>query len=116
MEQAASLADKAIVNFATYLVELALPEYNMVKYPCSMIAAAAVYLASRAFCRENPFPPLLHRHSGLTEAQVKPCAAAMYNILQKAQSNNLQAVLKKYSNAKFLEVAKMDIPPLAVDS
>merc|ERR1712078_47550 len=33
-----------------YLAELALVDYNMLKFPCSRIAAAAVYIASNSIC------------------------------------------------------------------
>ena len=34
-------------NYAAYLVELALPDYGMLKYSYSMVAAAAVQLTNR---------------------------------------------------------------------
>ena len=46
--QAAGLAGDAVAgNYAAYLVELALPDYGMLKYSYSMVAAAAVQLTNR---------------------------------------------------------------------
>jgi Cyclin, C-terminal domain len=80
-----------------------------------MIATASVYLAGRIVAEGeegDPFPPNLRRHSGLTEKAVKPCAAALLLLAQKAHVNTLQAVYKKYGHSKFSEVAKVQIPSL----
>jgi Cyclin, C-terminal domain len=39
--------DKAVRLYASYLTELSLPDYGMLKYSYSQIAAAAVYTAQR---------------------------------------------------------------------
>lgn len=79
-----------------------------------MIATAAVYLAGRIVMGENSlgnaFPAALRHHSGFTEKAVKPCAAALLSVAQKAHLNQLQAVFKKYGHSKFSEVAKEHIP------
>lgn len=50
------LADtcREVTNYASYLVELSLPDYGMLKYPYSMISAAAVYAANTALGRWAP--------------------------------------------------------------
>jgi len=46
--QAAGLAADAVAgHYAAYLVELALPDYGMLKYSNSMVAVAAVQLTNR---------------------------------------------------------------------
>lgn len=112
--QAADMKGNREIHFAAYLIELSLPEYSMVRYSYSMIAAASVYLTGRLLegWERDPFPVNLRRHSGLTEKAVKPCAAALLNLVEKAPHNNLQAVHKKYGHSKFLEVAKLPIPQL----
>lgn len=39
--------DKAVRLYASYLTELSLPDYGMLKFSYSQIAAAAVYTANR---------------------------------------------------------------------
>jgi hypothetical protein len=116
--QARDIKDNRGIHLATYFAELSLPEYSMIKYSYSMIATAAVYLAGRIVVMDSregdPFPPALRRHSGLTEKAVKPCAAALLSVAQKAHLNQLQAVYKKYGNSKFSEVAKVQIPALDI--
>lgn len=56
------------------------------------------------------FPRSLQKHAGLTEASVRPCAAAMAALHRKAPNASLVAVYKKYSGSKYHEVAKMGAP------
>ena len=101
-------ADKQCELLAHFLTELALPEYAMLKYSGSLLSAAAVYTALKTLGR-NPFPPALEHYTGLTEAQIRPCAQQLVQLHKRAPEASLQAVNKKYSIAKFLEVAKL--PP-----
>ena len=56
--QAAGLAADAVAgHYAAYLVELALPDYGMLKYSNSMVAVAAVQLTNR--CAQSR-PPCSH--------------------------------------------------------
>jgi G2/mitotic-specific cyclin-B, other len=94
--------------YANYLVELALPEYSVLKYPYSMIAAAAVQVAGTAFGRADPFPYAAQRHSGYTEGAIAECAKWMAGLARKASGASLTAVYKKYSSDKYLSVARVD--------
>lgn len=40
-----------MVNYSLYLTELALPDYPLLRFPGSLIAAASVYVASLALGR-----------------------------------------------------------------
>ena len=82
-----------------------MPDYGMLKYSPSEIAASAVYVASRALRRTDSFPPALAKHSGFKLATLRPCITALEKLQQKASSASLVAVFKKYSNSKYLEVA-----------
>ena len=105
-------ADKTLAAFAHYNLELALPEYGMLKYKGSLLAAAALYNAIRAQKATSPggyWTHALARHSRYTEPELLPAAHALARLHRKAGGASLTAVHKKYSNAKFHEVAKM--PP-----
>ena len=99
--------NKEIATYATFLVELSLPEYAMLKYSHSMTAAAAVFVAIKAFQQPATYPYALRKHSGFDEASIRPCALALANLHKKADKANLVAVYKKYSHTKYLEVAKV---------
>ena len=90
---------------ATFLTELALPEYSFLKYSSSLLSCAAVYTANKTLGR-TAMPPALAYHSQYTEAQIRPCAQQLVQLHRKASSASLLAVHKKYSTTKFMEVAK----------
>ena len=46
-------ADQKTYMMARYLIELALVEYGLVKYPPSHLAASAIYLAAKIFKQSN---------------------------------------------------------------
>lgn len=105
-------ADKQMAAFAQFNLELAMPEYSMLKYKGSMLAAAAIYNSIRALRPVSPqgyWTLALARHSRYTEPELLSCANALARLHRKAGTASLTAVHKKYSNAKFHEVAKM--PP-----
>ena len=102
--------NKEISTFATYLVELSLPEYAMLKYSHSMTAAAAVYVANKAFQQSQAYPYALRKHSGFDEISIRPCAQALCVLNKKAEKASLVAVYKKYSHVKFHEVSKVVKP------
>ncbi|KAK9832854.1 hypothetical protein WJX81_008037 [Elliptochloris bilobata] len=103
-------AEPEVQAYAAYLVELALPDYSMLKYSYSMLAAAAVFCAGRALGLSQPWSHALQRHTGFSEALVRPCAAALAALHGKAPSATLVAVYKKYCATKFHAVAKMAAP------
>eukprot|EP00897_Mesotaenium_endlicherianum_P005340 jgi/Mesen1/4834/ME000243S04010 len=101
---------------AWYLLELALPEYGMLHYTPSMLAAAAVYSARRTLGVTPAWTPTLHRHSGFTESQLRMCAGLMLELQIASGKGNLVAVHKKYVSSRFGEVAKLPAAaPLPAD-
>ena len=93
---------------ASYLVELTLQEYKMLKYLPSTIAAAAVYLALKT----NGQPAWnsdLTQHACYSESALQPCVRDMHALHKNADKNSLQAVRKKYSQEKHGAVTS--IPP-----
>lgn len=101
--------DRQAVSYAQYLVELSLPDYGMLRYPYSMIAAAAVYASNLAHGRQA-FPTELGRHSGYTEKAVRECACWLAELQCKAPTASLTAVYKKYGHEKLHTVAKLVQP------
>lgn len=98
--------------FARYLSELALIDYNFLQYTPRQVAAASTYIALRLMKFSPPWNENLKQASGLDETDLKPCAKDLMNLLDQAEKSNLKAVRKKYSQKKFMEVAKikLDIP------
>ncbi|CAK9255858.1 unnamed protein product [Sphagnum jensenii] len=106
----AAAADKELEMVSWYLVELCLTEYSMVKFSPSHLAAAAVYTAQNTLARKPCWGPALQQHSGYTEAQLMECATMMVAFQSKAGTGSLTVVHKKYSNTRFLSVAKLTPP------
>lgn len=108
----AGLADNAdALNYATYLVELALPDYSMLRFKYSHIAAAAVYATVEKFGRapyavnEN-----LLQHSKYSREDVSECIDMLGALYMSAPEGSLTAVYKKFSLDKFSNVANRGPP------
>eukprot|EP00249_Psilotum_nudum_P012953 c24068_g3_i1 orf=444-1955(-) len=113
----AAASDKQMDMLAFFLVELSLVNYIMVKFPPSMLAAAAVYTAQCTLQRSPSWSRALRHHSGYTEAQLKDCAILMVSLHQKAGEENqpLTVVHRKYSHSKFYSVATLTPATLPTD-
>mmetsp|Transcript_41320 Transcript_41320/g.99153 ORF Transcript_41320/g.99153 Transcript_41320/m.99153 type:complete len:354 (+) Transcript_41320:55-1116(+) len=92
---------------AQYLLELCLPEYSMLRYPPSHLAAASLFLSSKIFEVHPSWPSYLMEATRYTAQDIKGCAKEICVILQKPESRSLVAIKKKFSHAKFSQVAKM---------
>lgn len=96
-------------NFLTrYLLELSLIEYKMLRYSQSNIASSAIYLVKK-IKKHDGWNNVLIRNTKYNESEVRQCAKELCLILQNIEKSNLQAVRKKFSSTKFLEVAKIKL-------
>lgn len=106
--QRINMADEAHACLAHYLMELTLTEFKMVGcFLPSQLAAATTFLSNKLLRRHPSWPPVLIRHTRYTETLIKGCAKEMCALLETVESSSLMAVRKKYSQAKFHSVAKM---------
>lgn len=94
-----------------YLIEMSLLEYKMLKYKPSMIACSAIYLVHKI--RKNIVPwseETMVQSTKYLELDVRPCAKELCALLQSVDKRSTyKSLKKKFSNAKFLEVAKIRI-------
>ena len=102
--------DRQVSLLASYIVELALVDAGMLKFSYSEIATASVYVSMKATGKPDAYPKALSRHSTYSLDAVLPCASALVELMNKAPSNSLGAVYKKYFSSKFAEVAKISPP------
>jgi Cyclin len=100
--------DERTYYLARYLIELALIEYKMIKYAPSNIACSAMYLACKIFKKEA-WNNKMSRVAKYTESQVRPCAKDLCVLLQHASKTSLQAVKKKFSYEKYMEISKIQL-------
>merc|ERR1719446_887626 len=90
-----------------YILELTLPDFKMLRYSPSHLAAAATLLSNKLLKQHPAWPPAMVRHTQQTEAMVKACAKEMCGLLDSAERSPLQAVRKKFSQPKYCSVGKM---------
>jgi len=94
-------------QLAQYLAELALPEIKMIRFAPSHLAAAAIFLSNKLLKQPAAWSQTMCNQTGYTEAAIKTCAKELCVLLEGAPTNNLQAVRKKFSYAKYHSVAKI---------
>ena len=113
----AGLAENAeAVNYATYLVELALPEYSTLRFRYSQVAAAAVYATMIVY--EAPYDAnrQVHLHSTYSSEDLLDCIELLSDLYTRAPTASLTAVHKKFSSERMHNVASRGPPSVNVDS
>lgn len=99
------------VNYATYLVELALPEYSMLNFKYSQIAAAAVYATVEKFGHSTfTVNEDLLVHSTYSREDVSECIGMLGRLYRTGPEGSLTAVYKKFSLEKFSNVSNRGPP------
>ncbi|XP_076373646.1 G2/mitotic-specific cyclin-B-like isoform X2 [Tachypleus tridentatus] len=97
-------ADSMMHTLAKYLMELSLPEYNMVHIAPSKLAAAALCLAMKLL-DEAPWTNTLVYYSFYEEAQLLPVMKQFCILILKSEKAKLQAVRMKYASSKFMKIS-----------
>jgi len=98
--------DERSFNLARYLLELALIEFKMIKYIPSNLACSAIYLVNKLEKRDG-WPDFMAKNTKYNETQLRAAARDLCLLLQNSGKNSLQAVKRKFSSSKFLEVSKI---------
>jgi cyclin B len=114
-------ADSVIFFLAQYLLELALLDSKMNQYLPSMQASTALYVAMRVTLTDNQikngatdqpsyvscWTKTLQQETGYSSADLKSCAKNYFQLANLIQKSELQAILRKFKQSKFLEVARI---------
>ncbi|GJX48988.1 G2/mitotic-specific cyclin-2-like protein [Tanacetum coccineum] len=77
-----------------YLIDMSLLEYNMLKYPPSLLAAAAVFTAECTLNSKKNWTRTCEAHSNYSEHRLLECSKLMVSLHQKSGSGRLQSVFK----------------------
>ncbi|KAE9612903.1 putative cyclin B3, G2/mitotic-specific [Lupinus albus] len=104
----AAQADKKLELLAFFLVELSLVEYEMLKFPPSLLAAAAVYTAQCTVYGVKQWSKTCEWHSNYSEDQLLECSSSMVDFHKKAGTGKLTGVYRKYCSSKFIYAAKYE--------
>merc|ERR1711972_54053 len=100
-------ADKDVSMLSQYLIELALVDYYMLNFPCSLIAATAVYIANKYMLKEDCWNYTMEKYSFYSLEKFKLCMTALVRLHYKATIISEKAVYKKFCGKPFNEVAKI---------
>ncbi|GLJ26593.1 hypothetical protein SUGI_0515930 [Cryptomeria japonica] len=101
-------SEKDLETVSLFLMELCQVEYIMLKYPPSMLAAAAVYTGVCILRRAPSWSRTMECHTTYTEEQLIECAKLMTGFHQNAGKGKLTSVHKKYSSPKFSCAARLE--------
>ncbi|CAG7871876.1 unnamed protein product [Brassica rapa] len=104
----AAQADKKCEVLASFLMELALVEYEMLRFPPSLLAATAVYTAQCTLDGFRKWNTTCEFHSHYSEDQLMECCRKMVSFHQRAATGKLTGVYRKYSTLKFGYIAKSE--------
>lgn len=96
-------------NLGMYFIELSFTEVGMLKYVPSTIAASALYLANKLLGKEELWNLEYSEKVKYNSLRLKPCVKEIITIVQQLNKSSLQAIKKKYSSKKYLEVALINM-------
>ncbi|GMH14931.1 hypothetical protein Nepgr_016772 [Nepenthes gracilis] len=101
-------SDKKLELLSFFLIELSLVEYTMLKFPHSLLAAAAVYTAQCCVYRTKKWNITSESYTNYSEDQLLECSKFMVTFHQKAATGKLTGVHRKYSTSKFGYAARCE--------
>ncbi|XP_065836913.1 G2/mitotic-specific cyclin-B-like [Oscarella lobularis] len=102
----AGQVDAEIHTVAKFLLELSLPDYSMLAFKPSQIAASALYISLIVNNSTIGWNPTLIHYSTYNKKEIQPCVRRLCELVKESETSKLQAVRKKYSSPKFLSVAE----------
>ncbi|CAI9110509.1 OLC1v1010555C1 [Oldenlandia corymbosa var. corymbosa] len=104
----AAQSDQKLELLSFFLIELCLVEYEMLKYPPSFLAAAAIYTAQCTIYGVGQWSKTCEWHSQYSENQLLECSTLIVGFHQRAATGKLTGVHRKYSTSKFGYAAKCE--------
>nr|QYW07119.1 cyclin B2-3 [Dimocarpus longan] len=104
----AAQSDKTLECLSFFIIELCLVEYEMLKFPPSLLAAAAIYTAQCSLYQFKQWSKTSEWHTNYSEAQLWECSRLMVSFHQKAGAGKLTGVYRKYNSRKFGYAAKVE--------
>ncbi|KAG6763238.1 hypothetical protein POTOM_033778 [Populus tomentosa] len=104
----AALSDKKLELLSFFIIEVCLVEYEMLRFPPSLLAAAAIYTAQCSLYQFKQWSKTSEWHTSYTEDQLLECSRMMVSFHQKAGYGKLTGVHRKYSTSKFGYAAKAE--------
>ncbi|PON66236.1 Cyclin [Parasponia andersonii] len=105
----AAQSNKKLEILSSFIIELCLVEYEMLKFPPSLLAAAAIYTAQCSLYGFKQWSKTSEWYSNYSEHQLLECSRLMVAFHQKAgKDRKLTGVYRKYNTQKFGFAAKAE--------
>ncbi|KAK9062078.1 hypothetical protein SSX86_019263 [Deinandra increscens subsp. villosa] len=104
----AAQSESKLDQLSFFLVELCLVEYEMLKFPPSLLAAASVYTAQCSLYGLKLWSKTCEWHTNYSEDQLLECSRMIVGYHQKAGVGRLTGVYRKYNTTKFGYAAKCE--------
>ncbi|KAJ4963134.1 hypothetical protein NE237_023073 [Protea cynaroides] len=104
----AAQSDNKLELLSFFMIELCLVEYEMLRFPPSLLAAAAIYTAQCTLKRSRQWTKTSEWHTNYTEDQLMECSNLMIAFHQKAGTGKNTGVYRKYSTFRFGYAAKSE--------
>ncbi|KAL1547080.1 Cyclin-B2-3 [Salvia divinorum] len=111
----AAQSDNKMELLSFFIIELCLVEYEMLCFPPSMLAAAAVFTAQCTLSGCRQWSKTSEVHTSYTQEQLMDCAARMVSFHRKSGTGKLSGVQKKYSTSKYGYVARIKPAEFLID-
>ncbi|KAI3949733.1 hypothetical protein MKX01_040950 [Papaver californicum] len=112
----AAQSDKKLELLSFFLIELSLVEYDMLRFPPSLLAAAAIYTAQCTLNRTRHWSKTTEWHTNYSEDQLQDCSKLMVTFHHRAGTGKLSGVHRKYSIFKFGCAAKSQPAQFLLDT
>ncbi|XP_031131152.1 G2/mitotic-specific cyclin-2-like [Ipomoea triloba] len=93
--------DKELESLSFFLLELCLVEYQMLRFPPSELAAAAVFTAQCTLVGFKQWSKTCEKYTNYTEHQLLECSKAMVILHENAGFGELTGVYRKYDTYRF---------------
>ncbi|GMN50089.1 hypothetical protein TIFTF001_019253 [Ficus carica] len=104
----AAQPNKKLEVLSSYIIELCLVENEMVQFPPSLLAAAAIYTAQCSLHKLKQWSKTSEWYSNYSEHQLQECSRLMVAFHQNAGKGKLTGVYRKYNTRKFGFAAKAE--------
>ncbi|KAM0057430.1 putative cyclin domain-containing protein [Helianthus debilis subsp. tardiflorus] len=104
----AAQSDTKLDQMSSFLIELCLVEYEMIKFTPSFLAAVAVYTAQCTLYGFKQWSKTCEWHTNYSEHQLLECSRMIVGYHEKAGTGRLTGVYRKYNTSKFGYAAKCE--------
>ncbi|XWS24597.1 hypothetical protein CRYUN_Cryun28dG0116800 [Craigia yunnanensis] len=104
----AAQSNKKLELLSFFMIELCLVEYEMLKFPPSLLAAAAIFTAQCTLSGCKHWRKTIEWYTTYSAEQLMDCSRMMVTFHQKAGTGKLTGIQKKYSTSKYGYAAKSE--------